>query len=92
VSARPEGDAPSGLGSRAVVTRRAGPRTLTRIEQITELNPPSTWAVRGVGGPLVATAKGTIQPLADGERSRVTIVLDFEAHGIGKLLVPLLRR
>jgi hypothetical protein len=41
---------------------------------------------------LVATAKGTIQPLADGECSRVTIVLDFEAHGIGKLLVPLLRR
>jgi len=57
-----------------------------------ELNPPRTWAVRGVGGPLTAIAKGTIEPLDDGKRSRITIALDFEAHGIGKLLVPLVRR
>jgi uncharacterized protein YndB with AHSA1/START domain len=92
VSARQEGDAPPGLGSRAVVTRKAGPRTLARTEEITELNPPRTWAVRGAGGPLTATAKGTIEPLDNGDRSRVTIALDFEAHGIGKLLLPLVRR
>jgi uncharacterized protein YndB with AHSA1/START domain len=92
VSARTERDAPSRLGSSAVVTRQAGPRTLARTEEITELNPPRTWAVRGGGGHLIATAKGTIEPLADGERSRVTIALDFEAHGIGKLLVPFVRR
>jgi uncharacterized protein YndB with AHSA1/START domain len=92
VSARPEGDAPPALGSRAVVTRKAGPRTLARTEQITDLNPPRSWAVRGVGGPLTATARGTIEPLDEGERSRVTIALDFEGQGIGKLLVPLVRR
>jgi hypothetical protein len=48
--------------------------------------------VRGGGGPLIATAEGTIEPINDGERSRVTIALDFEAHGIGKLLLPLVRR
>jgi hypothetical protein len=48
--------------------------------------------VRGGGGPLIATAEGTIEPLADGERSRVTIALDFEAHGLGRLLLPLVRR
>jgi hypothetical protein len=68
------------------------PRTLTGTEEITEMNPPKTWAVRGVGGSLAATAKGTIEPLDDGQRSRVTIALEFEAHGIGKLLLPLVRR
>jgi hypothetical protein len=92
VSARPERDGPPDLGSRAVVTRRAGTRMLATTEEITELNPPKTWAVRGIGGPLTATAKGTIKPLEEGERSRVMIALDFEAHGIGKLLLPLLRR
>jgi hypothetical protein len=48
--------------------------------------------VRGPGGPLTAIAIATIEPLEDGERSRVTIALDFDAHGIGKLLVPLVRR
>jgi uncharacterized protein YndB with AHSA1/START domain len=92
VSAWVEGDPAPRPGSRAVVTRRAGPRTLARTEEITELNPPRTWAVRGSGGPLIATAEGTIEPINDGERSRVTIALDFEAHGIGKLLLPLVRR
>ncbi len=92
VSARPRGDAPLAVGSRAVVTRRAGPRQLARIEEITELRPPRTWAVRGVGGPVIATAKGTIEPLDRGERSRVTIALGFEGHGIGRLLVPLVLR
>jgi uncharacterized protein YndB with AHSA1/START domain len=91
-SARPQGEASLAVGSRAVVTRRAGPRTLPRSEEITELYPPRSWTVRGVGGPLVAIAKGTIEPLDDGERSRLTITLDFEGHGPGRLLLPLVRR
>jgi hypothetical protein len=51
-----------------------------------------TWAVRGIGGSLTAIAEGSIEPLDDGVRSRVTIALDFEGHGIGRLLVPLVRR
>ena len=34
----------------------------------------------------------TVEPLADNTRSRITVVMDFEAHGIGKLLVPLIVR
>lgn len=34
----------------------------------------------------------TVEPLADNTRSRITVVMDFEAHGIGKLLVPLIIR
>jgi uncharacterized protein YndB with AHSA1/START domain len=92
LSARPEGDAPLAVGSRAVVTRRIGPRERPRTEEIAELNPPRSWTVRGIGGPLTAIAKGTIEPLDGGERSRVTIALQFEGHGIGKLLVPLVSR
>jgi len=92
VSARREGDAPLAVGSRAVVTRRAGPRELARTEEITELRPPRTWAVRGVGGPIIATARCTIDPLDQGERSLVTIALGFEGHGIGRLLVALILR
>jgi len=42
--------------------------------------------------PVVAIVRGTIEPLDQGERSRVTISLEFEAHGIGRLLVPLIIR
>jgi hypothetical protein len=48
--------------------------------------------VRGVSGPTTAIAKGTIEPLDDGARSRVTIAFEFEAHGVGKLLLPLVVR
>jgi hypothetical protein len=33
---------------------------MAAIVQSIELNPPRTWAVRGVGGRLTAVAKGTI--------------------------------
>jgi uncharacterized protein YndB with AHSA1/START domain len=92
LSARPERDAPLAVGSKAVVTRRIGPRELPRTEEIAQLNAPRTWAVRGVGGRLTAIAKGAIEPLDGGERSRVTIAMEFEGHGIGKLLVPLVSR
>jgi hypothetical protein len=55
----PETGRPLAVGSRAVVTRRVGPRELSKIENIAEFDPPRRWTVRGVGGPVVAVA-GTI--------------------------------
>lgn len=92
ISVRPEGHDPPAVGSRATVIRQAGPRKLSRTEEITELDPPRTWTVRGVGGPLTAIARGAIEPLDGGERSRVTIALEFEGHGVGTGLLPLIRR
>jgi hypothetical protein len=92
VSASGDGGGPLAVGSTAKVTRQIGPRRLARTEEITEFDPPRRWAVRGVGGPLVAIATGTIEPLANGQRSRLTMALDFEGRGIGRLLVPLLIR
>jgi uncharacterized protein YndB with AHSA1/START domain len=92
VSVRREGDAPLAVGSRVIVTRRVGRREIDMTAELVELNPPSSWAVRGIDGPVRGMVKGTIEPLGDGERSRVTIALDFEGRGIGKLLIPLVVR
>jgi uncharacterized protein YndB with AHSA1/START domain len=92
VSVRREGDAPITAGSRVAVTRRIGRRERAMTAELTELNPPTSWAVRGIDGPVRGNVRGTIEPLDDGTRSRVTIELDFEGHGIGKLLVPLVVR
>jgi carbon monoxide dehydrogenase subunit G len=92
VSASPADSGPPRLGSTANVIRQAGPRRLARTEELTEFDPPRRWTVRGVGGPITAIASAAIEPLADGERSRLTITLDFEGRGIGKLLIPLVVR
>jgi uncharacterized protein YndB with AHSA1/START domain len=86
------GDTPLTLGQRVVVTRRVGRRERTMTNEVTELNPPKSWSLRSTDGPIRANVKGTVEPLAEGERSRVTIALDFEGHGIGKLLLPLVVR
>lgn len=56
------------------------------------MRPPANWVVRGVDGPVRGMVRGTVDSLQDGQASRVTMVLDFEGHGIGKLLVPLVVR
>jgi uncharacterized protein YndB with AHSA1/START domain len=92
VSACQDGGEPLGVGSTAAVTRRVGPRQVATTEEITALDPPNTWQVRGAGGiPVIAIATGTIRPLEGGSRSLVTIALDFEGHGIGRLLAGLIR-
>ncbi|MFF8844932.1 SRPBCC family protein [Streptomyces sp. NPDC015127] len=90
VSVRPVGDAPMGtLGSRVVVTRRVGRREIPMTMELGEMDPPRSWRMDGVDGPVRGHVKGTVEPIGDGERSRVTLDLDFESHGIGKVLVPL---
>jgi uncharacterized protein YndB with AHSA1/START domain len=92
VSVRLEDTGPFREGSRAVITRRVGRREQAMTGELSELDPPRSWAVRGIDGLVRGTVKGTIEPLDDGARSRVTIALDFEGHGIGKLLIPLVVR
>jgi uncharacterized protein YndB with AHSA1/START domain len=90
LSARLEGSGPPTRGSRMTHTRRVGGRERTITQELTEYDAPRLFAFRGVEGPVRAIGKGTVEPLAEG--SRVTIDLDFEGHGIGRLLVPLVVR
>jgi hypothetical protein len=41
---------------------------------------------------VVATVDGLVEPLDNGERSRVTLRFELEGRGLGKLLVPLVVR
>jgi len=90
VSARLQGDGPIGQGSRIAMTRRFGKREQAMTSELTEYNPPRSYAFRVVDGPVRAIGKGTFEPV--GDRTRFTFELDFEGHGIGKLLVPLIVR
>jgi uncharacterized protein YndB with AHSA1/START domain len=92
VSVRVEGAGPLGVGTRFTTTRRIGGVDRTMTQEITGLNPPTSWVVRGVDGPIRPSADVTVEPLDGGARSRVTFALDFEGHGIGKPLLPAVRR
>jgi len=89
---RIDGDGPSSVGSRFTTTRRIGRTERTMTQEITEIDPPASWAADGVAGPIRPSANITVEPLNDSTRSRVTIALDFKGHGIGVLLVPVIRR
>ena len=92
VSARPLDDGTMRVGSRATMTRRMGKREQTMTTELTEWSPPTSYAFRGIDGPIRAIGKGILEPLGDGQRTRFTFELDFEGHGIGKLLIPLVVR
>jgi uncharacterized protein YndB with AHSA1/START domain len=92
VRVRIEGDRPPGVGSRFTTTRRVGGAERTMIQEITECRAPRSWAARGVDGPIRPNATVTVEPLDGGTRSRVTFALDFEGHGIGRPLLPAVRR
>jgi uncharacterized protein YndB with AHSA1/START domain len=77
-----------GVGDRCVTTRRIGMSERTVTAEITHMDPPRRWGVRGLDGPIRATVNVVVEPLERG-RSRVTIDLEFSGYGIGKLLVPL---
>jgi uncharacterized protein YndB with AHSA1/START domain len=81
-------EGPVVVGTRAVVTRRIGRREQSMTIEIAELDPPRTFAVRSLDGPVRGENRGTIEPLDDGRRSRLSYELDLRGHGIGKLLVP----
>ncbi|HUZ84610.1 MAG TPA: SRPBCC family protein [Gaiellales bacterium] len=80
----------TGIGTRAVETRRVGNRKQTFVYEITEHDPPRSFAFRGVSGQIRPIGKGTVAAIADG-RSRVTIELDFSGHGLGRLMLPMVR-
>jgi hypothetical protein len=79
------------VGARCLTTRRIGFVSRPVTAEIIEIDPPSTWSVRGIDGPIRALVDLTVEFLA-ADRSRITISIDFQGSGIGKLLVPLIVR
>jgi hypothetical protein len=79
------------VGARCLTVRRIGLAERPITSAITHVDPPKTWGIHGIDGPLRAIVAVTVTPLT-GKRSEVTIQIDFEGHGIAKLLVPLVVR
>ena len=79
------------VGDRCLTTRRIGLANRPVASELVSFDPPHQWGVRGVDGPIRATVDVTVEPRSD-TRAQLTIALDFEGHGIGRLLVPLLVR
>lgn len=77
------------VGAICTTTRKIGGSAREIHSRITEYDPPRRWADHGVDGPIRGIVSVDVTPLDAGARSHVTITLDFEGHGIGKLLVPL---
>jgi hypothetical protein len=82
---------PAEVGSKCVTTRRIGGANRAVISELTHVDAPRAWGVRGIDGPIRATVDVTVEPLTESS-SRLTIAVDFDGHGIGKLLVPLIVR
>ena len=91
VSGSMEGNGEPSIGDHCLTTRRIGGTERPATSELVRRDPPRSWAVRGIDGPIRAQVDVTVEPLAD-TRSRLTIADNFEGHGIGKLLVPLVVR
>ena len=79
------------VGAKCVTTRRIGFAKRQARAELTRVDPPRTWCVRGTDGPIRALVDVTAESVAD-NRSRLTISVDFQGQGIGKVLVPLVVR
>src|ERR1700745_3195870 len=79
------------VGGTCVATRRVGGANRASTSELVHIDPPKTWGVRGVDGPIRAAVEVLVEPMT-GSRSRLTISVDFTGHGIGKILVPLMVR
>ena len=82
---------PAQVGSKCLTTRRIGGANRVVTSVLTHVDPPRTWGVRGVDGPVRATVDVTVEALTE-TSSRLTIAVGFDGHGIGRLLVPLVVR
>jgi hypothetical protein len=73
------GGTPTG-GTRCHTIRRIGGADRPSVSEVTHIDPPWTWGVRGIDGPIRAVVDLTVQPLTT-DRSRLTIGVDFTGHG-----------
>jgi uncharacterized membrane protein len=86
-----ETDGPTRVGSRARERRRVPGGSREFRYEIVEHDPPRRSRFRGLDGPVRPVGVVTVAPIESG-KSRVTIELELEGHGAGKLLAPLARR
>ena len=77
------------VGDRCHTTRRIGFSDRPDTSELVKFEPPRQWGVRGLAGPIRAMVDVTVEPLSE-TSAQLAIALEFEGHGIGRLLVPLI--
>jgi uncharacterized membrane protein len=91
VSATVETEGPTRVGTR-VVERRKVPGGARNVPyEITEHEPPYKASFRGIAGPVRPVGRVIVDPVGE-SGSRMTLELDLEGHGIGKLFAIFARR
>jgi uncharacterized membrane protein len=89
VDVEPQGDQPMGVGKRVRETRRVPGGNRSMTYEITEHDPPRQSSFRVLDGPIRAVGTVSVEPIGDGSRTKLTITIDFQGHGIaGKVLLP----
>ncbi|MGH2865354.1 MAG: SRPBCC family protein [Solirubrobacteraceae bacterium] len=76
ISGPMEGEAPHRVGEKCLTTRRIGFAERAATAEVSHVDPPRTWSIRGVDGPIRAAVTVTVDPLDDrrsakGDRARM---------------------
>jgi uncharacterized membrane protein len=91
LSVKVETEGPTRVGTR-VVERRKVPGGARDIPyEITAHEPPRTASFRGTAGPVRPVGTVTVESVGE-SNSRMTLELELEGHGLGKLFAILARR
>jgi carbon monoxide dehydrogenase subunit G len=87
-----ETDGPTRVGTRAVQTRRVPGGSRTFPYEVTEHDPPRRSSFQVTGGPVRPHGSMDFTALDNGTRTRVDFQIEFAGHGLGVLLMPIVRR
>ena len=91
ISVTRETEGPTRVGTRATDLRKVPGGKQSVTYEITEYDPPRRVSFRGLNGPIRPVGTMTVESIGEG-RSRITLELDLQGHGLlGALLGPLAR-
>jgi hypothetical protein len=72
-----------GVGDHCVTTRRIGGAERPATSEVVRIDPPHTWSVRGIDGPIRASVDLTVEPIAE-TRSRLTISVAIRGTALAR--------
>ena len=80
-----------GVGTRGQEVRHVMGADRPISWEVTHYDPHRRYGVRGIDGPVRAHVTIDLTPTTDGTGTHLEYGIDFEGHGIGKLIAPLAR-
>lgn len=80
-----------GVGNRGQEVRHVMGTDRPITWEVTDYDPLRRYGVRGIDGPVRAHVTMDLTPTTDGTGTHLEYGIDFEGHGIGKLISPLAR-